>query len=208
MSPRRSKRLRDGLWRGLCSSARLAQGFLHGVTVGCVLPSSDTRQLRQCENRQSLFLPLPLVRCFAVLVSREVCADVFSSAPTEQRNQNITAGRRWCSCNYAVMSTGVSIMLHYNSMGETFRMVFYRCFNDHCYISCSTLECSRPMWRNVTTLDQLPSISYDLILTWPDKQYKPATHFPTAPSPHLGFTLTTVPPTRRPYYLDHCLQCN
>jgi hypothetical protein len=62
--PRRSKRSRDGLWRdrrggsGLCFSAWLAQGFAWSF-AGCVMPSVDMRQLRQCENRQSLFLPLP-----------------------------------------------------------------------------------------------------------------------------------------------------
>ena len=136
-------------------------GLLHGVTAGCVLPSFDTRQLRQCENRQSLFSSnYPWYDALRFLVSREVCADVSSSAPTEQRNQNITAGRRWCSCNYAVMSTGVCTRLLYNLLGERFKNGPRRRFNDHSYITCNVPgPCNESCY-----LDQLHYLTCDKAL--------------------------------------------
>ena len=55
VSPRRSKRLRDGLWRGLCFSAWLAQGFCMELLRVAYCRAFDSRQLRQCEIDKAFF---------------------------------------------------------------------------------------------------------------------------------------------------------
>ena len=173
-------------------------GLLHGVTAGCVLPSFDTRQLRQCENRQSLFssnypwydaLRFWCLEKFAQMFPRQL--------PTEQRNQNISAGRRWCSCNYAVMSKGVTTWLHYNSMGESPEMTLYRRFNDHCYIACSNLNVQDPCECHLgLTTSQYLRLSIDLVPTTSNRTTSSASPYDSTITP--GSTTVIILPDSTP----------